>query len=74
MFGDHLVLFIVMGLLGLLMQVFWFWMLIDCIKNEINKNNERVIWVLIMLFFNVLGAVAYFIFRYSKRKMMRSKA
>ena len=73
MFGDHLSLFIIMVLLGLLMQISWIWMLIDCIRNEVNKNNERVIWVLIMVFFNVLGAVAYFIFRYSKRKMMRSK-
>ncbi|MEA3307258.1 MAG: PLD nuclease N-terminal domain-containing protein [Elusimicrobiota bacterium] len=73
MFGDHLILFIVMGLLGLLMQISWLWMLIDCIRNEVNENNERVIWVLIMLFFNVLGAVAYFIFRYSKRKIIGSK-
>ena len=40
--------------------VFWLWMLIDCIKSSL-KDSDKLIWVLIILFFNFIGALLYLI-------------
>ncbi len=33
--------------------------LIDILKNEFEENN-KIIWVLVVLFFNLIGAILYF--------------
>ena len=50
----------VSGLIGLLGFIFWIWMLIDCIKNPRLSGNQRIVWVLVVLILNVLGALIYF--------------
>ena len=47
---------------------FWLWMLIECALKEPSVGNDKVVWILIMLFLNVLGAMIYFIFRRRRRK------
>jgi len=46
--------------IGLLLFVFWIWMLIDAIKNPALSNTEKIVWVLVILFLHFLGAVIYF--------------
>lgn len=41
--------------------VFWVWMLIDAIQNPSLSSNERIVWVLVIIFVNVLGALIYFL-------------
>lgn len=41
--------------------IFWVWMLVDCIGSNI-KDNDKLLWVLIILFFNVIGALLYIFF------------
>ena len=36
--------------------IFWIWMLIDCATRESNEGNERIVWILILLFTHVIGA------------------
>jgi tetratricopeptide (TPR) repeat protein len=48
------------GGLLLLGQAFWLWMLIDCMKSE----GPRSEWRYVLLFGNVLGAIAYFVVRW----------
>ncbi|HOC58008.1 MAG TPA: PLD nuclease N-terminal domain-containing protein [Verrucomicrobiota bacterium] len=40
--------------------VFWVWMLIHAIKNKGLSDTEKIIWVLVILFVHVLGALIYF--------------
>ena len=56
--------FIELGLLG---TAFWLWMLIDCAINEPNGGNDKLIWVLIILFLQVLGAALYLLARRPQR-------
>jgi len=51
---------IVVGLLG---TVFWIWMLIDCIQYERNDSNDKVVWLLIIIFTHFIGALVYFFIR-----------
>lgn len=41
--------------------IFWIWMLIDCIKSNL-KDIDKLLWILIILFFHFIGALLYLIF------------
>ena len=56
--GLALVLFL--AVIGLLLFVFWIWMLIDAIKNPGLSSTERIVWVLVVVFLHLLGAIIYF--------------
>ena len=47
------------GIIGALALVFWIWMLVDCIQNDRLASNEKIIWVLVIIFCNCLGALLY---------------
>ena len=50
----------IFGLIGLISFVFWIWMLIDCIQNRNLASNDKLIWVLVVIFLYALGALIYF--------------
>ena len=45
----------------LFLFIFWIWMLIDCIKSKL-KDIDKLIWILIIVFFHFIGALLYLIF------------
>lgn len=53
-------MFVCVALFGLLTTVFWIWMLIDCLQNPSLPGNEKLIWVIVILFLHFLGALIYF--------------
>jgi len=40
--------------------VFWIWMLVDCVRRDYKKNDEKLIWVLIIVFAQIIGAIIYY--------------
>jgi hypothetical protein len=58
-------LFIVLSILGF---IFWIFMLIDAIKHS--SNDTKVVWVLVIIFTQVIGAIIY----YFAEKRPRNKA
>jgi hypothetical protein len=38
--------------------ILWFWALIDCVKREF-KGNDKLIWVLIIIFLPMIGSILY---------------
>ena len=53
--------------LGSLSLLFWVWMLVDCAVNELTEGNDKLVWVLIILFAHVLGAALYLLVRRPRR-------
>ncbi len=53
--------------IGLLCTAFWIWMLIECATKEPGDGNEKLIWILIIIFTHLIGAIIYFIVRRPKR-------
>ena len=41
-------------------SIFWLWMLIDAIGNPRLNGAEKIIWVLVVLFLHLIGALVYF--------------
>ena len=58
-FGILFALFFIA--LGILAFVFWIWMLIDAIQNPGLSGTERIVWVLVVIFLNWLGALIYYL-------------
>jgi hypothetical protein len=50
----------IIGLLGLAGFGFWVWMLVDCLTNVRSDGNDKLLWVLVILFANWVGALVYF--------------
>jgi cytochrome c oxidase assembly factor CtaG len=53
--------------------VLWLWMLIDCITKEPSEGNDKILWVLVIIFLGPLGALIYLFARRPKRKQQFGK-
>lgn len=53
--------------LALAALVLWIWALVDCLQNEPSEGNEKVIWVLVIIFAHALGALLYLLIRRPQR-------
>lgn len=58
-------------LIGIAATLFWLWMLIDCLTNEPSRGNDKLIWALVIIFLNGLGALLYFFVRRPQRERDR---
>lgn len=66
-------IFILFAFIGLLSVVFWIWILIDCVKNETDIGNTRLIWVIIISLTYIVGAFLYYLIRRPKRLLELGK-
>ena len=64
------ILFIGMMVFGLIAMASWIWMLVDCLKHESAEGNDKLIWVLVIVLTNWIGALIYFFVRRPERKRM----
>lgn len=69
-----LLFFLFMSVFAIGMVAFWIWMLVDCIQNEPSEGNDKIVWVLVLLFTNWLGAIIYFFARRRERIRQRTLA
>lgn len=43
--------------------VLWLSPLIDCLKNEPSAGNDKIVWVLVIFFTNMIGGILYLTIR-----------
>lgn len=55
---------------SILFFVLWLWALIDCAMNEPINTNDKIVWILIIIFLPLLGAILYLLVRRPTRKKM----
>ena len=55
-----ILLLLVFAAIGLVIFGFWLWMLIHALTNKGLKDGEKIAWVLVVFFGNLLGAIIYF--------------
>jgi hypothetical protein len=53
------ILWILMFLLGIAALVVWIWALVDAIKNPALDSTMRIVWVLVIVFTQIIGAIIY---------------
>ena len=44
-------------LIGLAALIFWLWMLIDCIRRDMDN---KPVWIIVIIFAHLLGAIIYY--------------
>ena len=52
---------------GILLFAFWIWMLVDCITKEPSQGNDKIIWILVIIFTHFIGAFLYLLIRRPER-------
>jgi hypothetical protein len=67
----ELLLLLPFMLLSLAGTLFWLWMLIDCLMNESGEGNDKLIWVLVIIFIPLVGSLLYFFLQRPKRRQGR---
>ena len=55
----------------ILFFVFWIIILVDAITRKFKKDSDRIVWVLVILLTNILGALIYYFVVYNKEKSMK---
>ena len=63
-----LFVFLAFGAIGIAGTILWIWMIIDCATNEPPEGNEKIVWILIIVFTHWIGALIYLIVRRPERK------
>ncbi len=57
-FGSPVDLFVIV--LVLLPSIFWLMQLIDVLRRQFPEPNNKIIWVLVVLFTHFIGALIYY--------------
>jgi hypothetical protein len=65
--APELILILMAVGVGLFGTAFWIWMLIDCATKEPSEGNERLVWIIIVVFTHIIGAAIYFVVRRPQR-------
>jgi len=64
---------LICGFVGIALMAFWVWMLIDCASNEPSEGNDKIVWVVIVIFAGWIGALIYYLVRRPERVRLYGK-
>ncbi len=45
----------------LLVTAFWIWMIVDCVKRDFKNENEKIVWILVIVLASWIGALVYYL-------------
>jgi Phospholipase_D-nuclease N-terminal len=46
---------------------FWIWMIVECATNEPSVGNDKLVWMIVIVFAQFIGALIYYFVRHCKR-------
>lgn len=69
----YVVFMIFMMLVGFAALGLWIWMLVDVIQNETDEENQKLIWVLVVILGGGVGALVYLFARRQPRRKAEGK-
>ena len=59
-----MVLLFLLGLAGavlvIFLIVFWILMLIDAIQRKFKNDSDKIVWIIVLVFLQLLGAIIYY--------------
>jgi len=44
----------------LFLFIFWLWMLVDCLKRDFKRDADKIVWIIVLIFLHLLGAIVYY--------------
>jgi hypothetical protein len=55
-----ILIFFLVVILAILALIFWIFMIVDCAKRKFKDENEKVVWIIVIVFANWIGALIYY--------------
>ncbi len=46
-------------ILVIIASIFWLWAIVDCATNQKLDSGEKIVWLLVIFFLHLLGALIY---------------
>ena len=46
--------------IGIAITVFWIWMIINCAQRKFKNENDKIIWILVIVLAGIVGALIYY--------------
>ena len=72
--GGLILLMLIFMAVFVFLFIFWILMIIDCVKRDFKGENDKVVWILVLVFLGFLGAVIYyFVVKVNDKKIMKKK-
>ncbi|MSS74857.1 hypothetical protein EXS73_01430 [Candidatus Pacearchaeota archaeon] len=50
-----------MMIVGILISIFWIWMIVDCAQRKFKNPSEKVVWLVVVVLLGWLGALVYYL-------------
>jgi len=47
--------------------IFWIWMIVDCATKEPSQGNDKIVWIVVIIFAQLIGALIYYFVRRPQR-------
>ncbi len=58
--AGFMLLILLIVIFALLMLAFWIWMIIDCAQRDFRKENDKIVWILVIVLLGGIGAAVYY--------------
>jgi hypothetical protein len=58
--GGMIAIWAVVAIFGLAATVFWIVELIDVLRREFTDSTMKIVWLLVVFFLHILGAILYY--------------
>lgn len=55
-------------IVSIFLFLFWILMIIDCAKRKFKEDSERIVWILVLIFTGIIGALVYYFAVKNKKK------
>ena len=68
-----LLVFLMILSIGIGGTILWIWMLVDCATKEPSEGNDKIVWILVIVFTHFIGALIYLLARRPKRIQLYGK-
>jgi len=67
-FGCCCIFYVLLILFALVAKAFWIWMIIDVATNEPGEDQNKIVWLLVVIFTSFIGAAIYYFVRRPERQ------
>jgi len=47
--------------------IFWIWMIVECATKEPSQGNDKIVWIVVIIFAQLIGALIYYFIRRPQR-------
>ena len=68
-----LLMFLMYAVIGIGGTILWIWTIIDCATKEPSEGNDKIVWILVIVFTHWIGSLIYIFVRRPQRILQYGK-